>query len=87
MKKLLCALLVAAMVLTMVVAASAETESKGYKIAVVTGSMSQAIDERAAAMMLEGKYGDMITTDVYPDNFTEEKETVIQKIEIGRAHV
>ena len=80
MKKLLCALLVAAMVLTMVVAASAETESKGYKIAVVTGTMSQAIDERAAAMMLEGKYGDMITTDVYPDNFTEEKETVIQKI-------
>ena len=80
MKKLLCALLVAAMVLTMAVAASAETESKGYKIAVVTGSMSQAIDERAAAMMLEGKYGDMITTDVYPDNFTEEKETVIQKI-------
>jgi len=80
MKKLLSALLVAAMVLTMVVAASAETESKGYKIAVVTGTMSQAIDERAAAMMLEGKYGDMITTDVYPDNFVEEKETVIQKI-------
>ena len=80
MKKLLCALLVAAMVLTMVVAASAETESKGYKIAVVTGTMSQAIDERAAAMMLESKYGDMITTDVYPDNFVEEKETVIQKI-------
>ena len=80
MKKLLCALLVAAMVLTMVVAASAETESKGYKIAVVTGTMSQAIDERAAAMMLETKYGDMITTDVYPDNFVEEKETVIQKI-------
>ena len=80
MKKLLCALLVAAMVLTMAVTASAETESKGYKIAVVTGTMSQAIDERAAAMMLEGKYGDMITTDVYPDNFVEEKETVIQKI-------
>jgi DNA-binding LacI/PurR family transcriptional regulator len=80
MKKMLCALLAVAMVLTMVVAASAETESKGYKIAVVTGTMSQAIDERAAAMMLESKYGDMITTDVYPDNFVEEKETVIQKI-------
>ena len=80
MKKLLCALLAALMVLSMVAAASAETESKGYKIAVVTGTMSQAIDERAAAMMLEGKYGDMITTDVYPDNFVEEKETVIQKI-------
>ena len=80
MKKLLCVLLAALMVLSMAVVASAETESKGYKIAVVTGTMSQAIDERAAAMMLETKYGDMITTDVYPDNFTEEKETVIQKI-------
>ena len=80
MKKLLCVVLAALMALSMVVAASAEAESKGYKIAVVTGSMSQAIDERAAAMMLETKYGDMITTDVYPDNFVEEKETVIQKI-------
>ena len=80
MKKLLCVLLAALMAMSMVVVASAETESKGYKIAVVTGTMSQAIDERAAAMMLETKYGDMITTDVYPDNFVEEKETVIQKI-------
>ena len=80
MKKLLSALLVAAMVLTMVVAASAETESKGFKVALVTGSMSQAIDERTAAMSLEAKYGDQIVTDVYPDNFVEEKETVIQKI-------
>ena len=80
MKKLLCVLLAVMMVVSTAVVASAETESKGYKIAVVTGSMSQAIDERAAAMMLESKYGDMITTDVYPDNFVEEKETVIQKI-------
>ncbi len=80
MKKLLCVLLAALMVVSTAVVASAETGSKGYKIAVVTGSMSQAIDERAAAMMLETKYGDMITTDVYPDNFVEEKETVIQKI-------
>ena len=80
MKKLLCVLLAVMMVISTAVVASAEGESKGYKIAVVTGSMSQAIDERAAAMMLESKYGDMITTDVYPDNFTEEKETVIQKI-------
>ncbi len=80
MKKLLSVLLVAMLVLSTVVAAFAEAPAKDYKIAVVTGSMSQAIDERAAAMMLEGKYGDMITTDVYPDNFVEEKETVIQKI-------
>ena len=80
MKKLLCVLLAALMAMSMVVAAASAEEAKDYKIAVVTGSMSQAIDERAAAMMLETKYGDMITTDVYPDNFVEEKETVIQKI-------
>ena len=80
MKKLLCVLLAAMLALSTLVGAFAENESAGYKIAVVTGSMSQAIDERAAAMMLEAKYGDMITTDVYPDNFVEEKETVIQKI-------
>ena len=79
MKKLLCVVLAALLALSALAVASAEGE-KGYKIAVVTGTMSQAIDERAAAMMLESKYGDMITTDVYPDNFTEEKETVIQKI-------
>ena len=79
MKKLLCVLLAALLALSTLAVATAESD-KGYKIAVVTGTMSQAIDERAAAMMLESKYGDMILTDVYPDNFVEEKETVIQKI-------
>ncbi|MBE5807058.1 MAG: DUF3798 domain-containing protein [Clostridiales bacterium] len=81
MKKLLCVLLAALMVMSMAIVASAEGESKGYKIAVVTGTMSQSVDERGAAMMLESKYGeDTILTATYPDNFTEEKENTIQSI-------
>ena len=80
MKKLLCAVLAAMLVLSMLSVVSAE-EAKGYSIAVVTGTMSQSVDERGAAMMLEEKYGkDVIKTATYPDNFTEEKETTIQTI-------
>jgi len=80
MKKLLSVLLAAMLVLSMVAVASAE-ESKGYSIAVITGTMSQSVDERGAAMMLQKKYGeDVIKTATYPDNFTEEKETTIQTI-------
>jgi len=80
MKRLLSVLLVAMLALSMVAVASAE-ESKGYSIAVITGTMSQSVDERGAAMMLQKKYGeDVIKTATYPDNFTEEKETTIQTI-------
>ena len=79
MKKLLCVLLVAMMALSFALA-SAEG-AKDYSIAVVTGTMSQSVDERGAAMMLVDKYGeDVIKTATYPDNFTEEKETTIQTI-------
>ena len=81
MKKLLSILLAAMMVMTMVVAASAEETKKDYSIAVITGTMSQSVDERGAAMMLAEKFGaDVVKTATYPDNFTEEKETTIQTI-------
>lgn len=81
MKKLLCALLSVALILSLAVVACAEGEAKDYKIAVVTGTMSQSIDERASAMMLMDKYGeDTVLTATYPDNFVEEKETTIQSI-------
>ena len=82
MKKLLCVLLSVMLVMAMAVTASAEgTETKDYSIAVITGTMSQSVDERGAAMMLEEKFGkDFIKTATYPDNFTEEKETTIQTI-------
>ena len=79
MKKLLCVLLVAMMALSFALASAEGT--KDYSIAVVTGTMSQSVDERGAAMMLVEKYGeDVIKTATYPDNFTEEKETTIQTI-------
>ena len=79
MKKLLCMLLAAVMALSMAAVSSAE-DAKDYKIAVITGTMSQSVDERGAAMMLEEKYPGVVETATYPDNFTEEKETTIQTI-------
>ena len=81
MKKLISLLLAVMMAMTMLAVASAEEPAKNYSIAVITGTMSQSVDERGAAMMLEEKYGkDVIKTATYPDNFTEEKETTIQTI-------
>ena len=79
MKKLLCVLLVAMMALSF--AQKYRPGIRSSSIAVITGTMSQSVDERGAAMMLEEKYGkDVIKTATYPDNFTEEKETTIQTI-------
>ncbi|MBQ8972259.1 MAG: DUF3798 domain-containing protein, partial [Clostridia bacterium] len=71
----------ALMALSMAVVASAESEATDYSIAVVTGTISQSVDERGAAMALQAKYGeDVVKLATYPDNFTEEKETTIQTI-------
>ena len=82
MKKLLCALLVAAMVLSMAVVAFAEeTASLDYHIGIVTGTVSQSEDDRRGAEAFQAKYGeDVVTLATYPDNFPDEKETVIQTI-------
>lgn len=79
MKKLLCALLAAAMILSMVVVASAETLD--YHIGIVTGTVSQSEDDRRGAEAFQAKYGeDVVTLATYPDNFPDEKETVVQTI-------
>ena len=82
MKKLLCALLIAAMALSMTVVAFAEeTASLDYHIGIVTGTVSQSEDDRRGAEAFQAKYGeDVVILDTYPDNFPDEKETVIQKI-------
>ena len=52
-----------------------------YHIAIITGSVSQSEDDRRGAEAFQAKYGeDMVKLDIYPDNFTEELETTIQKI-------
>ncbi|MCI9295421.1 MAG: DUF3798 domain-containing protein, partial [Lawsonibacter sp.] len=64
---------------------SASTSQGGgaadYHIAIITGSVSQSEDDRRGAEAFQAKYGEeMVKLDIYPDNFTEELETTIQKI-------
>ena len=61
---------------------SGETESDtpAYHIGIVTGTVSQSEDDRRGAEAFQAMYGeDMVTLATYPDNFTEELETTIQK--------
>ena len=81
MKKLLCVLLAALMVMSMAVVASAEGETDEFHIAIVTGSVSQSEDDRRGAEAFQAKYGeDVVQLAIYPDNFMDEAETTIQTI-------
>jgi hypothetical protein len=82
MKKLLCMLLAALMVLSMTVVAFAEEATAGdFHIAIVTGSVSQSEDDRRGAEAFQAKYGeDVVQLAIYPDNFMDEAETTIQTI-------
>ena len=80
MKKLLCMLLAALMVLTMASFAMAE-EAASYKIAILTGTTSQGEEEVTAATKLVETYGaEKVLHDTYPDNFSSEVETTISKL-------
>lgn len=77
MKRALVMLLALILILSMAVAAVAED----FKIAIVTGSVSQSEDDRRGAEAVQAKYGeDMVKLAIYPDNFSEELETTIQTI-------
>ncbi|MCR4707778.1 MAG: DUF3798 domain-containing protein [Clostridiales bacterium] len=76
MKKLLCMLLAALLVLSMAALASAE----GYKIAIMTGTTSQGEEEYYAATSLAEKYPGVVLHDTYPDAFSSEVETTISKL-------
>ncbi|MCI8517023.1 MAG: DUF3798 domain-containing protein [Hungatella sp.] len=59
--------------------AQAETTAPAgnFKIGIITGTASQGDEEITQANKMKEKYGDMIVTSTYPDNFTTETETVI----------
>ena len=81
MKKLLCVLLAALMVLSVSVVAFAEESTEDFHIAIVTGSVSQSEDDRRGAEAFQAMYGeDMVQLAIYPDNFMDETETTIQTI-------
>lgn len=85
MKRLLAALLSATMIFSLAACGSstetgdaAETkETPDFKIGILTGTVSQGEEEFRAAEKMKAKYGDMIVTKTYPDNFMKETETTI----------
>ena len=55
-------------------------EEDGYKIGIITGTVSQGEEEYQAAQNAKAKYGDMIVTATYPDNFSTETEATIAQV-------
>ncbi|MFR5601863.1 MAG: DUF3798 domain-containing protein [Lachnospiraceae bacterium] len=58
-------------------AAGTEAVAEDFKIGIITGTASQGDEEITQANKMKEKYGDMIVTSTYPDNFTTETETLI----------
>ena len=84
MKRIVTLLLVLAMVLSLVACGTTTTTSTAkndnatdFKIGIITGTASQGDEEISTAMRMKEKYGDMIVTATYPDNFSSETEQVI----------
>lgn len=57
--------------------AEEQKEAEPFKIGILTGTASQGDEEITQANKMKEKYGDMIVTATYPDNFTTETETLI----------
>ena len=86
MKRLVTLLLALVMVFSLVacgtttetaVTQAAAASSEDFKIGIITGTASQGEEEIAAATKMKEKYGDMIVTATYPDNFSSETEQTI----------
>lgn len=88
MKRLATLLLALVMVFSLVACGSsgsstsnqAASSSSSYKIGIVTGTVSQGEEEYQAAQNLKAKYGDMVVTATYPDNFSTETEQTIATV-------
>lgn len=85
MKRLATLLLALVMVFSLVACGSstsnqAASGSSSYKIGIVTGTVSQGEEEYQAAQNLKAKYGDMVVTATYPDNFSTETEQTIATV-------
>ena len=78
MKKLLCLALAAVLCMALAVGAVAEGN---WKIAILTGTVSQGEEEFRAAEKAVATYGaDHIVTATYPDSFMSEMETTVSQI-------
>ena len=78
MKRLVTLLLVLTMVFSLVACGGTkEADGPDFKIGIITGTATQGDEEISTAMRMKEKYGDMIVTATYPDNFSSETEQVI----------
>lgn len=87
MKKLLVILMILIMVFPAAACAKEEEMNLGtsgvklgFKIGVVTGTVSQGEEEYRAAEAVKAKYGDQVILQTYPDKFMDEQETTISNI-------
>ncbi len=79
MKKLIS--LILAMIMVLGIATVASAEGDNWKVAILTGTVSQGEEEFRAAEKAIATWGaDHIITDTYPDNFMSEMETTISKL-------
>jgi hypothetical protein len=83
MKKWICLLLAAVMMVSLMgcTQTGGGGEEPGYKIGIVTGTVSQGEEEYQAAQNMVKEYGaDKIVTATYPDNFSTETEATIAAV-------
>lgn len=85
MKRLATLLLALVMVFSLVACGAkeepaADESGADYKIGIITGTVSQGEEEYQAAQNLKAKYGDMVVTATYPDNFSTETEQTIATV-------
>lgn len=86
MKKIMPLIVALGLTLSLVACSSASTATTGssssadYKIGIITGTVSQGEEEYQAAQNMKKKYGDMIVTATYPDNFSTETEQTIATV-------
>lgn len=81
-KKILVTMLVLTMVLSLAACTPKAPEVKtptgpAFKIGIMTGTVAQNEEEFRMAERMKAKYPDMILTQTYPTNFTQEQETII----------
>ena len=60
--------------------AAEENEGPGYKIGIITGTVSQGDEEIGAAMKMKEMYPEIVVTATYPDNFSTETEQTIATV-------
>ena len=81
MKKIVCLLLVAVMALGLCGMTVKAEANDNWKVAILTGTVSQGEEEFRAAEKAVATWGaDHVITDTYPDNFMSEMETTVSKL-------